>query len=96
MAKIQPDGRRQEGGPGVAGRVGDPLLEQKYTSFSNQKKPEKDFPFYKNRQKAEIALSVGVAATVTEAAGTPCSGSGPAKLLPGNPTQHLSVKLPWL
>lgn len=30
MAKIQPDGRRQEGGPGVGGRVGDPLLEQKY------------------------------------------------------------------
>lgn len=38
--------------------------------FSNQKKPEKDFPFYKNRRKTEIAFSVGVAAVITEAACT--------------------------
>ena len=39
--------------------------------FANRKKPEKDFPFYKNRRKAEIAFSVGVATVITEAGCTP-------------------------
>ena len=62
--------------------------------FSNQKKPEKDFPFYKNRRKTEIAFSVGVAAVITEAACTPRCWGGPTKLLSRELHSFLSIKPP--
>ena len=64
--------------------------------FTNQKKKKSkdDFCFYKKRQKAKIALSVCFAGAMIEAACTPSSERGTAKLLPGNYIQQLSIKPP--
>ena len=52
--------------------------------FSNQKKPEKDFPFYKNRGKTERALSAGVAAVIPEAACAPSVEAAPPNAFLGS------------
>lgn len=66
--------------------------------FTDPKKSEGDFHFYKEKEKVKsrIVFSICFAAAVTEAVFTLGSESGSAELLTGNHTQHLSIKLPEL